>query len=67
MEWLLQFWTDLTWSKIGLGVGLFVLSFGLSLAAIAVVMVKIPENYFSSHYQRDFLPDSFLKTFWAYF
>lgn len=65
MEWLLQFWTDLTWSKIGLGVGLFVLSFGLSLAAIAVVMVKIPENYFSSHYQRDFLPDSSFFVRWG--
>lgn len=65
MEWLSDFWTNLTWDKIGLGVGLFILSFGLSLAAIALVMVKIPENYFSSHYERDFLPGSPFLVRWG--
>lgn len=65
MEWLSQFWASLTWDKIAIGVGLFVLSFGLSIAAIAVVMVKIPENYFSSHYERDFLPDSPFLVRWG--
>lgn len=64
-EWLSQFWDSMTWDKVALGVGLFVLSFGLSIAAIAVVMVKIPENYFSSHYQRDFLPDSPFLVRWG--
>lgn len=62
MEWLFnyisKFWTTLTWGEIGLGVGLFLLSFGLSFLAIGIVVVKVPENYFSSHYERDFLPDS---------
>ena len=48
----------MTWGEIGLGVGLFFLSFGLSFLAIGIVVVKVPENYFSSHYERDFLPDS---------
>ena len=65
LEWLSKFWTNLTWSEIALGVGLFVLSFGLSIAAIAVVMVKIPENYFSSHYERDFMPDSPFLVRWG--
>jgi hypothetical protein len=65
MEWLSQFWESLTWGRIGLGVGLFALSFGLSLGAIALVMVKIPENYFSSHYERDFLPDSPFLVRWG--
>lgn len=65
MEWLSEFWASMTWDKIALGVGLFILSFGLSIAAIAVVMVKIPENYFSSHYQRDFLPDSPFLVRWG--
>ncbi len=65
MEWLSQFWESLTWDKIALGVGLFVLSFGLSIAAIAVVMVKIPANYFSSNYVRDFLPDSPFLVRWG--
>jgi len=62
MEWLKNklsdFWTHLTWGEIGLGVGLFLVSLGFSFLAIAVVIVKVPENYFSSHYERDFLPDS---------
>ncbi|HRH43171.1 MAG TPA: hypothetical protein PKY82_16185 [Pyrinomonadaceae bacterium] len=65
MEWLSQFWEELTWDKIAIGVGLFILSFSLSIAAIAVVMVKIPENYFSSHYERDFLPDSPFLVRWG--
>jgi hypothetical protein len=36
---------------------LFLLSLGISFLAIVVVMVKIPENYFSTHYVADFLPD----------
>jgi hypothetical protein len=62
MEWLWnyisKFWNNLTWGEIGLGFGLFLLSFGLSFLAIGIVVVKVPENYFSSHYERDFLPGS---------
>jgi hypothetical protein len=58
MEWLTEFWASLTWNKILIGVGLFVGSLLLSFVSIGVVMVKIPENYFSSHYQQDFMPDS---------
>jgi len=58
MEWLTDFWASLTWSKILLGVGLFLGALLFSFASIAIVMVKIPENYFSTHYQQDFLPGS---------
>lgn len=58
IEWLAGIWADLTLNKILIGVGLFLLSLGFSFAAIAIVMVKIPANYFSSHYQQDFLPNS---------
>jgi hypothetical protein len=58
MEWLAGQWEALTWSKILLFVGLFVGSLVFSFLSIAVVMVKIPENYFSSHYQQNFLPNS---------
>lgn len=58
MEWLSDFWASLTLGKVAIGAGLFLLSFALSLAAIAIVMVKIPANYFSSHYVQDFLPGS---------
>ncbi len=58
ITWLAEFWAGLTWSTIGLGVGLFLGSLTLSFASIAIVLVKIPANYFSSHYTQDFLPDS---------
>ena len=58
MEWLSEYWQSLTWGTMLLGAGLFLLSFFLSFAAIGIVMVKIPANYFSSHYTQDFMPDS---------
>ena len=58
MDWFSDIWGSLTAGRAALVVGLFLLSLGLSFAAIAVVMVKIPANYFSSHYVQDFLPDS---------
>ena len=56
--WLNDIWASMTLGPVLLGTGLFVLSLIISFAAIGLVMVKIPPNYFSSHYQRDFLPDS---------
>jgi hypothetical protein len=58
MEWLSDIWASLTAGRVLVGVGVFLLSLGLSFAAIAIVMVKIPANYFSSHYVQDFLPGS---------
>jgi hypothetical protein len=58
MDWLSDIWASLTAGRVLLGVGVFLLSLGLSFAAIAIVMVKIPANYFSSHYVQDFLPGS---------
>lgn len=58
IKWLVDLWSSLTWSGLLLGVGLFLASLIISFAAIAFVMVKIPASYFSSHYQRDFLPNS---------
>jgi hypothetical protein len=58
IEWLTQFWESLTWTSILIGVGMFFVSLTISFAAIGIVMVKIPANYFSPHYEEDFLPDS---------
>ena len=58
MEWFIEFWASITLSKFLLGVVMFVVSFAFSTLAVAFVMVKIPENYFSSHYQKDFLPNT---------
>jgi len=57
-DWFSELWASLTLGKVLLGVGLFLGSLVISFASIGVVMVKIPANYFSSHYERDFLPGS---------
>ena len=57
-EWLADLWQSLTWNKILLGAGLFLGSLAFSFASIGVVLVKLPANYFSTHYKQDFLPDS---------
>jgi len=58
MDWVYNIWASLTIGRVMLGVGLFVISLTLSFLAIGLVMVKVPPNYFSTHYQRDFLPNS---------
>jgi hypothetical protein len=58
MEYLAGFWESLTLGRVLVGVGLFLVSLAISFAAIVIVLVKIPANYFSSHYQQDFLPGS---------
>jgi hypothetical protein len=65
IERLTNFWQSLTWGSIGLGVGLFLGSLSISFLAIGIVMVKIPANYFSSHYKQDFLPGSHWSVRWG--
>ena len=57
-EWLSDFWQSLTLTRVLIGAGIFAVSLGFSFAAIAVVLIKIPANYFSPHYIQDFLPNS---------
>ncbi len=64
-EWLTEFWTSLTWGKIALSAVVFVGSFFLSILMVAVVIVKLPANYFSTHYQQDFMPDASWLTRWG--
>lgn len=58
VDGLIDFCSSLTLNQVLLFLSLFLVSLTLSFVAIGVVMVKIPANYFSSHYDRDFLPDS---------
>ena len=62
---LANYWHSLTWSNIGVGVILFVVSLVVSMAAIAIVMVKIPPHYFSPSYERDFLPGTHWSVKWG--
>ena len=65
MEWLSEFWESLTLWRVLIGAGLFLLSLTVSFVSIAVVIVKIPANYFSSHYKQDFLPNSSWAVRWG--
>jgi hypothetical protein len=65
MNWVSQFWESLTWTQIGMGAGLFLFSLFVSFAAIVLVMVKIPANYFSPHYEQDFLPNTHWTVKWG--
>ena len=65
MEWLSQFWEKLTWTQIGVGGGLFLSSLVVSFLAIALVMVKIPADYFSPNYSQKFMPNSTFLVRWG--
>jgi hypothetical protein len=64
-EWLGELWASLTWTRILYGTVLFVISMVISIVIVGIVAVRIPENYFSSHYQHDFLPNSSWFTRWG--
>jgi hypothetical protein len=49
------FWLSLTLGNVLLAGGLFLISLIISLAAVAIVMVKIPPTYFSIHHRREFM------------
>ena len=64
-EWIAEFWASLTWTRLLFGTFFFLISVALSLVIVGIVMVKIPENYFSSHYEHDFMPNSKWLTRWG--
>jgi hypothetical protein len=64
-EWLTELWASLTLTRVLFTAGVFVASMIFSLIIVGIVIVKIPENYFSSHYQHDFLPNSPWLTRWG--
>ena len=65
IEWISDWWASLTWSDILIAAGLFLLSLVISLAGLTVVAVKIPQNYFSSHYRKDFMAGSSWLVRWG--
>lgn len=65
MELLNEFWASLTFWKITAAVVVFLVTLLASALIVGIVIVKIPENYFSSHYQEDFLPNASWLTRWG--
>ena len=55
MQWLSEFWANMTLNQMLFGVGIFLLSLAFSFGSIAVVMINIPADYFSSHYNPQFM------------
>lgn len=53
-NWLPQFWAALTWQKMLMGAGLFLVSFVISTALVSFALVKLPATYFHSSHARDF-------------
>lgn len=64
-EWIYSFWESLTWSRILIGAAVFVASVVFSALLVAVVLVKVPANYFHSEYNRSFMPDASWLTRWG--
>jgi hypothetical protein len=58
LDFILKKWYGLTVEAVLIWLATFGLTFVLSIALIVLVLVKLPANYFSSHYQSDFLPDT---------
>lgn len=65
MEYLAGFWEALTLGRVLAVVAGFVISLVVSAVICGIVIVKIPQNYFSSHYQADFLPNASWLTRWG--
>jgi hypothetical protein len=65
MEWLSGMWDSLSWDRVAIGAALFLVSLAFSFLAIGVVMVKIPDRYFASDYERTFLPESRWMVRWG--
>ncbi len=55
--WLEAVTSRLSWRGVGLGVGLFLLTFSLSIAETAFILVKLPAAYFSASHTTEFFAD----------
>lgn len=67
MDWLTEFWTSLTWTKIIIGVIMLIISFAVSILIVSFVMIRIPANYFHSQYEQRFLHERHPVLRWSGF
>ena len=67
IEWLKQNLPTLDWSwqSLLLGVGLFVVTFAASIAAVSFVLVRLPPTYFQLAHARDFWADRHRAVRWS--
>ena len=64
-NWLSQSWAALTWQKMLMGAGLFLVSFIVSTALVSFALVKLPATYFHSSHARDFFEGQSRAIRWA--
>lgn len=59
-EFLSDTISNLTWQRVLIGVVIFAITFSFSLGIVALILVKLPADYFSSEYDRRFWTDRHL-------
>ena len=52
MDYVWDAITGLTWRSIIIGLVLFVVTFSASLGIVSLILIKLPADYFCSHYDR---------------
>ena len=52
MDYVWDAITGLTWRSIIIGLVLFVVTFSASLGIVCLILIKLPADYFCSHYDR---------------
>ena len=57
IDWITQTLASLSWQNVLLGLGMFAVSFTISLAMVSFVLVKLPATYFHSSHAREFWAD----------
>jgi hypothetical protein len=62
---LAEYLPPLTWKTFVLGLVMFVVTFVGSIAVVSFLLVKLPEDYFSTHYDRDFWLDRHPVVRWS--
>jgi hypothetical protein len=65
IDWITQAFASLTWGRVLAGVGMFVISFTVSLALVSFVLVKLPATYFHTSHSRDFWVDRNRAVRWS--
>lgn len=66
-EQILNYLNAVTWQSALIAVAIFLVTFVGSLAIVAVVVVKIPANYFHSSHEREFMTERHKLLRWTGF
>jgi hypothetical protein len=57
LDTLLRFYELITLQDVLIGLVLFIITFSVSLGVVTLIIVKLPANYFTEDYPRDFWTD----------